>query len=113
MEGGNAERSGEFSVGDQLIATSGLTYTTQQNYNDNWVKGGGCSLLLGGQGRWVQPGLTHTTQENYNGTGSKEVGAACGVGGCAQLLGSGEVCADGPREVDAARPQEIGAALLL
>ncbi len=40
MNGGNADRSGEVSVGDQLIATSGFTYTTQQKYQDNWVKGG-------------------------------------------------------------------------
>lgn len=32
VPGGNAERSGEVSVGDQLIATSGFTYTTQQKY---------------------------------------------------------------------------------
>jgi hypothetical protein len=38
--GGNAAKSGEVSVGDQLIATSGFTYTTQQKYQDNWVKGG-------------------------------------------------------------------------
>lgn len=42
IPGGNADRCGEVSVGDQLIATSGLTYTTQQKYQDNWVPGGAC-----------------------------------------------------------------------
>ncbi|GAB4818674.1 hypothetical protein N2152v2_005720 [Parachlorella kessleri] len=40
VPGGNADRSGEVSVGDQLIATSGFTYTTQRRYQENWVKGG-------------------------------------------------------------------------
>ncbi|KAH7620200.1 hypothetical protein NADE_002830 [Nannochloris sp. 'desiccata'] len=40
VPGGNAERSGVISVGDQLIATSGYTRNTEQIYNDITVRGG-------------------------------------------------------------------------
>jgi C-terminal processing protease CtpA/Prc len=40
IPGGNAEKSGVISVGDQLIATSGYTRTTEQTYNDITVRGG-------------------------------------------------------------------------
>lgn len=40
VPGGNAEKSGAISVGDQLIATSGYTRTTEQTYNEITVRGG-------------------------------------------------------------------------
>lgn len=40
VEGGNAERSGEITVGDTLIATSGYTRTAQQVYGETVVYGG-------------------------------------------------------------------------
>jgi C-terminal processing protease CtpA/Prc len=40
VPGGNAEKSGVITVGDQLIATSGYTRTTEQMYGDITVKGG-------------------------------------------------------------------------
>lgn len=45
---GNAARTGMVQVGDQLIATSGLTYTTEQQYQ---VGEGCCTMFLynGGQ----------------------------------------------------------------
>eukprot|EP00884_Botryococcus_braunii_P002921 jgi/Botrbrau1/1262/Bobra.0163s0055.1 len=39
-EGGNAAREGQIQVGDELIATSGITYTTEQTYGETNVKGG-------------------------------------------------------------------------
>jgi C-terminal processing protease CtpA/Prc len=40
VPGGNAEKSGVISIGDQLIATSGYTRTTEQMYGDIAVRGG-------------------------------------------------------------------------
>ncbi|CAD7700041.1 unnamed protein product, partial [Ostreobium quekettii] len=40
VEGGNAARSGQISVGDQLISTSGVIYTTSQTYGATEVRGG-------------------------------------------------------------------------
>ena len=40
VPGGNAEKSGVISVGDQLIATSGYTRTTEQTYGEITVRGG-------------------------------------------------------------------------
>ena len=39
-KGNAAELAPEISVGDELIATNGLTFTTEQVYNDNIVRGG-------------------------------------------------------------------------
>ncbi len=39
-KGNAAEMAPEISVGDELIATNGLTFTTEQVYNDNIVRGG-------------------------------------------------------------------------
>ncbi len=40
VPGGNAEKSGVITVGDQLIATSGYTRTTEQMYGEIAVRGG-------------------------------------------------------------------------
>ena len=39
-EGGAAERDGQIKVGDELIACSGVVFTTSQSYNDVTVRGG-------------------------------------------------------------------------
>lgn len=39
-KGNAAEFAPEITVGDELIATNGLTFTTEQVYNDNIVRGG-------------------------------------------------------------------------
>lgn len=38
--GGNADKTGEFSEGDQLISTSGVTYTKTDDYGGVTVKKG-------------------------------------------------------------------------
>ncbi|KAK9806074.1 hypothetical protein WJX72_000187 [[Myrmecia] bisecta] len=38
--GGNAERDGQISAGDELLATSGITHTREMQYQDNIVKTG-------------------------------------------------------------------------
>lgn len=44
--GGNAAAfAPEISVGDELVATNGLTFTTEQVYNDNVVRGGAAPPL--------------------------------------------------------------------
>lgn len=40
VPGGNADKTNQVSVGDMLIATSGLTRTTEQFYGDVAVRGG-------------------------------------------------------------------------
>lgn len=43
--GGNAQNfAPEISVGDELVATNGLTFTTERQYQDNIVQGGACRL---------------------------------------------------------------------
>ncbi len=47
-EGNAARLAPEISVGDELIATSGMVYTTEQEYQGNRVRGG--EWLLGHAG---------------------------------------------------------------
>ncbi|KXZ44708.1 hypothetical protein GPECTOR_63g35 [Gonium pectorale] len=47
---GSAARDGKISVGDQLIATSGVIYTTESDYGGATVKGGQQVVRLRVQG---------------------------------------------------------------
>jgi len=40
IPGGNADKSGQVRVGDELVATSALVYTTRQQYGEVAVRGG-------------------------------------------------------------------------
>jgi len=50
LPGGNAEKTGQITVGDTLVATSGLTRTTEQYYNEIAVRGGEKLVRISAQG---------------------------------------------------------------